>query len=210
MLIHPATKILLWLGLALAVQGAGLVPLALVTLLVAIALIVARAIPASLLMLRRARWLILPLLLIYAFATPGIALFPGLGASSPTLEGVRGGVLQAWRLVLLLLALALLLKICSRASLLGGLHALLRPFHVVGLDSGRVAVRLWLTLHYVEGSSREKLRNWRNELHAVLDPTPGIATEVNLEIVDFTWRDSLALTLAIVLTALALWPGLMP
>lgn len=205
LLIHPATKILLWLGFALAVQGFGFALLALLSALAILWLARSGALSAALFMLRRARWLLLSLLLIYAFATPGDLLFPVLATFSPSLQGMRGGALQAWRLALLLAALAVLLHACPRESLLSGLYVLLRPFRAIGLNPERVAVRLWLTLHYAQQQSRQKMRAWRDELHAALDPAPNGALQVTLELPAFTWRDAVAMALAMLLLGLALW-----
>lgn len=207
LLIHPATKILLWLGAALAVQGLDLVPLALVAASLTMILVVVHGFALALLMLRRARWLLLALVLIYACATPGLPLLPLLGAISPSFEGLHGGILQAGRLVVLLLGLSLLLWSSPRENLLSGIYVLLRPFRPMGLDPERVAVRLWLTLHYAQGQSRQKIQDWRNELLAVLDPAPAMATEVKLELFAFSWRDTLVLALAAFVSGLLLWPG---
>lgn len=207
MLIHPATKILLWLGTALAMQGLGIMSLSLVAVLLTIALIMVRDVSSALSMVRRARWLLLPLVLIYAYATPGVPMFPVLGAISPSSDGLHGGILQAGRLVLLLLGLALLLNSCPRESLLSGIYVLLRPFRLVGLDPERVTVRLWLTLHYAQGQSCQKMQDWRSELLAALDPAPAVATEVKLELFAFSWRDILVLALAMFVSGLLLWPG---
>lgn len=206
-MIHPATKILLWLGTALAMQGLGIMSLSLVAVLLTIALIMVRDVSSALSMVRRARWLLLPLVLIYAYATPGVPMFPVLGAISPSSDGLHGGILQAGRLVLLLLGLALLLNSCPRESLLSGIYVLLRPFRLVGLDPERVTVRLWLTLHYAQGQSCQKMQDWRSELLAALDPAPAVATEVKLELFAFSWRDILVLALAMFVSGLLLWPG---
>ena len=205
LLIHPATKILLWLGFALAVQGLEFTVLTLVSLVVILWLMLAGGLSEALFMLRRARWLLLSLLLIYAFATPGDLLFPLLGTFSPSLQGLRGGVLQACRLALLLVALALLLHSCPRESLLSGLYVLMRPFRVIGLNPERVAVRLWLTLHYVQQQSRLKMQAWRDELRAALDPMPDAALHVTLELPAFTWRDVMALAIGTLMLGAALW-----
>lgn len=205
LLIHPATKILLWLGFALAVQGLEFTVLSLVSVLVILWLVLAGGLSEALFMLRRARWLLLSLLLIYAFATPGDLLFPMLGSFSPSFQGLHGGTLQAWRLALLLVALALLLHSCPRESLLSGLYVLMRPFRVIGLNPERVAVRLWLTLHYARQQSRQKMQAWRDELHSALDPAPDAALHVALELPVFTWRDVMALVLATFMLGAALW-----
>jgi len=113
--------------------------------------------------------------------------------------------LQAWRLALLLVALALLLRSCPRESLLSGLYALLRPFRAIGLRPERVAVRLWLTLHYAQQQSRQRMQAWRDELRVALDPAPNVALHVTLELPAFTWRDAMALVLAALLLGAAWW-----
>ncbi len=201
---HPATKILLWLGFALAVQGSGTALLGLLSV-VAVALLLAGRNPEALLMVRRARWLLLSLLLVYSFATPGDALFPVLGTFSPSFQGMHGGAIQAWRLLLLLLALGLLMRSCPRESLLSGLYVLLQPFRAVGLDADRVAVRLWLTLQYAEQQPRRNAREWWNDLRTAFVPAPVVAAEIALELPGFTWRDILVLMLSGLFLGLGLW-----
>lgn len=201
---HPATKILLWLGFAIAVQGLGREFLALISVAAATLLLAAR--PVGIFhMVRRARWLLLSLLLIYAFATPGDALFPALGTFSPSLQGLQGGGLQAWRLLLLLLALGWLLQSCPRDSLLSGLYVLMRPFRAVGLDADRVAVRLWLTLQYAEQQPRRNVQGWWSDLRATLDPVPHVATEITLELPAFDWPDAAILAVAVLFLGLIWW-----
>jgi len=205
LLIHPATKILLWLGFALAVQWFEFTELSLVSVFIVLSMLLASALAEALSMLRRVRWLLLSLMMIYAFATPGDLFFSLLGTYSPTLQGLQGGALQAWRLALLLLALALLLHSCPRESLLSGLYVLMRPFRVIGLNPERVAVRLWLTLHYAQQQSRQKMQAWRDELRAALDPAPEAALHVTLELFAFTWRDAMALATGMLMLGTALW-----
>lgn len=202
--IYPATKILLWLGFAITVQVLGVAPLALLSVALASLLLAGHDFRA-LLMIRRARWLLLSLLLVYSFATPGDSLLPALGTFSPSLQGVQGGTMQAWRLILLLLALGLLLSSCPKNSLLSGLYTLMRPFRAAGIDADRIAVRLWLTLQYAEQQPRRNAQEWWSELHSTLDPAPDAAREISLEMPIFTWRDGLALVLAAFLIGLAWW-----
>lgn len=157
------------------------------------------------LMVRRARWLLVSLCVMYAFATPGDALFLELGNLSPSLQGLHGGALQAWRLVLLLLALGLLLRSCPRNSLLSGIYILLRPFNRVGLVADQIAVRLWLTLQYAEQQPKLKVKEWWNDLRLSPDPVPDVATEITLELPVFTWRDAVVLGLAFFLLGISLW-----
>jgi energy-coupling factor transport system permease protein len=159
----------------------------------------------ALLMVRRARWLLLSLFLIYAFASPGDGMFPALGSFSPSLQGALGGAMQAWRLILLLLALGLLLRACPQNSLLSGIYILIRPFGVLGIDADRIAVRLWLTLQYAEQQPRHNIQGWWNELRSTLDPSPDAASEITLELPAYSWRDGFILALAVLLLGLALW-----
>lgn len=202
--IHPAIQILLWLGFAVVVQGLDIVPLAVLTMLAVFSLLIVRN-SGALHMLRRVRWLLLSLMLIYAFATPGDPIFPAFGMFGPSLQGLRGGGMQAWRLALLLVALALLLRSCPRESLLSGLYVLLRPFRKMGLNADRVAVRLWLTLRYAEQQPRQNIQAWWHELRSSLDGAPAGAAQVTLELAAFTWRDAAVLALATIMAVLALW-----
>ena len=201
---HPATRILLWLGFAIAVQGLGGVPLTLFSMAAA-ALLLSGQNAGALSMVRRARWLLLSLLLIYSFATPGDALFPVMGGLSPSLQGVRGGAMQAWRLLLLLLTLGVLLQSCPRTSLLAGLYVLMRPFGALGLDAERIAVRLWLTLQYAEQQPGRSIRDWRNELGSALDSTADAVPGITLELPAFSWRDALILVLAALILGWVWW-----
>ena len=120
------------------------------------------------LLLRRARWLLLSLLLIYVFATPGeyVAGLPEWLA--PTYEGLHSGLLQALRLVVMLTGLAVLLATGSRETWIAGIYTLIQPLALLGLSPERFAVRLWLTLHYVEHAPPGMVKTLR-EHHWNLD-----------------------------------------
>lgn len=206
---HPATKILLWLGFAVAVQEFDLPLLGASSALAVLALLITRA-GASLNMLRRSRWLLLSLLLVYAFATPGDPVFPELGTFSPTIQGLLGGGTQAWRLALLLATLALLLHTCPRENLLSGIYILLKPYRFLGLDPERIAVRLWLTLRYAEQrrsstGARNSFQAWWQELRLSGESTADAAAHVSIELAPFTWRDTAILAIAALLLGVALW-----
>lgn len=202
---HPATKILLWLALAIALQSLDFIALTSLSIVMGGLFLAGRNLGAVLRMVRRVRWLLFSLLMIYAFVTPGDMVFPALGVWSPSLQGLHDGALQAWRLVLLVSALGLLLQSCPRENLLSGLYVLMRPFGFLGLNAERVAVRIWLTLEYVEQQPRRTIQGWWDELRSTLDPAPGAATHITLELPAFTWRDAVALALTAPLLGLALW-----
>lgn len=189
-LLHPATRIGLWLLLALAVAWLRWEALAVLSAALAAALAAGRN-PVFWSMLRRARWLLLSLLLVYGFATPGAPLWEALPALSR--EGVALGAMQAWRIALLLAGLALLMAATPPAALISGIHALLRPLVALGVDAGRFALRLALTLEYARRQAPLRGRDWREALDRALEPEPGPGEPVRLEARPFTWRDSLAL-----------------
>ncbi|CAG0991324.1 hypothetical protein MTYP_02299 [Methylophilaceae bacterium] len=105
-------------------------------------------------LLRRIRWILAFLLIIYAFNTPGEYLYDWPVSFVPTYEGIRLGFEQAIRVCLLIAGLSVLLATTSREHIIAGLYVLSSPFRLIGLDPERFAVRLWLTLHYVEQSPK--------------------------------------------------------
>ena len=96
----------------------------------------------------RARWLLLTILVLYAGFTPGESLLPQIPGLS------REGLFEATRrmliLILLVQAVALLLRTTSVAQLVAGLTLLLQPLRVVGFDHQRFARRLGLSLQHVD------------------------------------------------------------
>lgn len=114
------------------------------------------------LLLLRTRWLIVSLVLLFALATPGVYMLPLLGSLGPTAEGVRLGLEHLMRLLCVLASLAVLLEMTGAEGLVAGLHGLIRPLSWLGLDRGRVALRLMLVMHYVEQSPPG--RHWREWL----------------------------------------------
>lgn len=114
-------------------------------------------------MLRRARWLLASIALLYLFATPGVYL-PGLaGKIGMTHEGIILGAEQLARLAALLLGLAIVVRMLGTQGMLGGLYWLLRPF-----SWGKTTVvRLTLTLEFAK---RPSALGWRDSLLALAEP----------------------------------------
>lgn len=193
------TRILALLLLAVAVQFmrlAVLTPFGL--LLAAIALLRTPLLLKT--MLYRSRWLLLTMLLIFAFTTPGEYLPNWPFAVAPTYEGLTSGLLQAARLAVMLTGLALLLGATSREELMAGIYLLLRPLGLLGLAPERFTARLWLTLHYVEQSPRQHQRlSWKG-LDGIADRNQVSGPErLQLVIPRFSALDGLFL-LAILIT----------
>lgn len=187
--MHPASQILIWLAFAFCIPWLHLSELAGIVLLLSLPLFLRHS-AHYFKLLRRSRWLLLSLVLAYAFATPGEAVFPVLGDYSPSRDGLLSGGLQALRLVALLAGLSLLLAMLSRDRILVGLHVLLNPFARFGLDVDRIAARVWLTLHYAESPSPGA---WRERLQAALQDEASEMHNVTLETGRFTMLDGAAL-----------------
>lgn len=168
--MHPTAALIIWLAAVLAAQFLGYAGLG----LLAIVLLLAR--PALwrgwLIYVRRARWLLLTLWLILAYNTPGEAL--GDRAWAPTLEGIAEANLQAVRLVMLLGCLAWLFAHLGRDGLVSALWGLLRPLHSIGLDVGRLVVRLSLVLDNLQTPPEKGA--WKKMLHG--EPDFGVGPEV--------------------------------
>lgn len=199
MVLHPATRILIFLIVAISLQWMHVVELSALT--AALGLLLAQSRTREVItLLRRARFLLFSLLSIYAFATPGESLLPSLGTFSPTAEGLQSGALQVWRLTLLLVSLALLMASTPRQQLLAGLYVLLLPGKVIGINAERIAVRLWLTLQYAEAVAGAA--PWRQDFRHALEPAGDAPSVVTLQVARFTWLDAVALAASL---SLAMW-----
>jgi energy-coupling factor transport system permease protein len=101
------------------------------------------------LLVRRSRWLLLTMLVMFGWLTPGTPL-PGIPGASQ--EGLLLAADNIARLLIALATLALLLKALNPPELVAGLRSLLAPLALPGFSRDRIAVRLALTLHEVEAS----------------------------------------------------------
>ncbi len=132
----------------------------------------------------------LVLLLTYAYSLPGQLVWPELGAASPTIEGVKWGGVRILRLVLMLVALAALLASTERSRFIYGLYVLARPLTALGFDRRAFAVRLGLTLEYVEQAAQST--QWLQRLRQPL-PVADTPTVYSLVPERWKWHDSLAI-----------------
>ncbi len=101
------------------------------------------------LLVRRSRWLLLTMLVMFGWLTPGTPLS---GVPGATQEGLLLAADYIARLLIALATLALLLKALAPPELVAGLRALLAPLALPGISRDRIAVRLALTLQEVEAS----------------------------------------------------------
>ncbi len=162
MILNPASLLLAWLALALAMQWLPL-PALLATTALLLPVVWWFSRGRLLILLRRARWLLLSIALLFALATPGVALPGPAGMLGLTYEGILLAAMHVLRLTLLLALLALLLERLGIPALVSGLYLLLKPF---GDSPGRrrLALRLLLVLEYVENSDSAERKHWRDSL----------------------------------------------
>lgn len=154
-------------------------------------------------LLLRTRFIMLSLLLVYGYATPGVAVWSQLAEFSPTVEGVSDGLLQLCRLLFALAGLSVLLELLTTSQLIGGLYTMAYPLRHFGLSRERVAVRLALTLHHAELLMRDTVRGWRDHMEAMLLPPEGGQESVELHVCPFTLRDGALLVAGVALLVLA-------
>jgi energy-coupling factor transporter transmembrane protein EcfT len=201
-ILHPTTRLLAWIAFAVAVPWLDIGALLVASAIVVALVLLSRAADCWRL-IRRTRVLLATLIVLYAFATPGVPLFANWDHWYLTYEGLRAGGLQAWRLLLMIAALAVLFASMPRESLLAGIYVLLRPLRAIGVPVNRIAVRLWLTLHYAETASQVKglSARWQNALSL---PSTRAAL-ITLDVPDFTWQDVRFVVASGALLAFALW-----
>lgn len=197
--LHPATLLLVWFGLVLFLQSLSVFQLAWAAAL-ALPIAVALARARVFVLIRRARWLLLSIAMLFALATPGERLPGGAGDLGVTYDGLILGAEHVLRLLLLLTTLALLHQHLGTGGILAGLYWLLTPLaRLYGLRE-RIVVRLMLVLEYVETPGQ---RDWRSWLSAVELPARG-PQHLDLAVARVRQVDWLVLT---VLAGLALFVG---
>jgi len=156
MRLHPAVWLCAWSVFALLLQGLDTFWL-LLLLVPSMLLTGIYAASESLQMLKRVRWLLMSIAVIFIVATPGVRM-PGVLGTAVSVDGFRLAADHILRLVLLLVTLATLLKVLGQSGVLAGLHALLKP---IGLRRQRLVSRLMLTLEYASKSpAQPRWQDW--------------------------------------------------
>ncbi|TNC97269.1 MAG: hypothetical protein FD121_860 [Gallionellaceae bacterium] len=195
---HPAVQILVWIMLALLVQRLQGVAL-LITCVALVALALGLCAEQMLSLIRRTRWIMIVLLFIYAYTTPGVAVFSQFGTLSPTWEGLSDGATQLGKLLSVLAGLAILLELLSQARLISGLYSLMYPLRWLGLSRERFAVRLALTLENAESAMRDTASDWRTTIGDALKPSTAGTSHIELDVHAFKLVDALVLLICVVL-----------
>lgn len=108
-----------------------------------------RRLPGLLTMVRRIRWLLFSILVLYGWWTPGTALWDGFGAYGPSLEGLRHGGVRVGVLLAIVAAVHWVMNATERDALLAAVVAFTAPLRYLGLNHERLAVRILLTLECV-------------------------------------------------------------
>jgi len=205
MKFHPAAQILTWCVLVVSLQT-----MSLGILLVTAGFILLGAYAISrhkfTQLVRRTRWVMLSLILIYAYCTPGQPLSVSIGILSPSIDGLVDGTLQLTRLLAALAGLAILLDHMHRQQLIAGLFTLFAPLQLIGLPPERLAVRLALTLHYAEVALLREKYVWHEDLDSLFD-RPGESnggSAIELPVIRFLISDVLLLGCAFVLLAVTM------
>lgn len=186
---HPAAQLLGWVIFLLAIsamQPVSLLGSAAALLLLALALAAAKLRQ----LLRRTRWIIVMMWLIYAYSTPGNPVFETAHTWSPTVEGLYDGLLQFSRLFCALASLSVVLSGLTAPQLISALYSLCWPLQGFGTLRERLAVRLALTLHYAETVVFERNTPWRETLEALLQPVEAEPGVIELPCYALRWRDA--------------------
>jgi energy-coupling factor transport system permease protein len=96
---------------------------------------------------RRSRWLLITMLLLFGWMTPGT---PVAGVPFATQEGLMLAAENIARLLIAIATVASLLSALAPPALVSGLRTLLAPLWLLGGFRDRLAVRMMLTLEEVE------------------------------------------------------------
>lgn len=151
-------------------------------------------------MLTRVKWLLIILVALYAFSTPGEYITVLNIPIRPSYEGVFAGLTQMLVISTMLASLTLVLSSTPRAMLIGGLYQLIAPFKCLGMQAEQFAVRIWLTLHYVESEQTPmQLRtlNLNDALNHHLSNSPVMNKPITMDIEPFKLNDYLMVALAL-------------
>ncbi len=189
---HPAALLLVWISLALLSQSLhGTALLLLAVGMIALALTLGGA--RLLLLLRRTRWILLSLLLIYAYAMPGTPWFAQLGGFSPGREGTVDGLIQMTRLLIMLAGLAIVLALLSGEQLIAGLYLLFYPLRYLGISREKIVVRLALTLRYAESAMLSGTSHGLRSLENLGSLASLSSERIELQLFPLAWKDWLLL-----------------
>ena len=115
--------------------------------------------------------------------------------------GAHDGMVQIFRLIILLASLSILLSMLSLTQIVAGLNTLVMPFSFLGSLRERMVIRLALTMHYAENSIVQTSGSWRNSIETMLYAVPVTPDSIDIEIYKFSRYDWLFIVLATVVVS---------
>lgn len=196
--LHPATRIFLWVCLIIGQSYLNDMALYALAGALTLVLISAKGLYARRI-LWRSRFLLLTLIAVYPWSTPGVYIVKSFGAFSPTYEGVCLAGLQLLHTGIVLIGLGWAQGGLSMDKRLESLLFWVRPLHYLGVSVERFVVRLALTLQLLESAPRlTSFISWRSAWQQVL-VTQSLSTsmtEVSVDIAALNWMDYWAMILA--------------
>jgi energy-coupling factor transport system permease protein len=113
------------------------------------------------------------------------------------------GILQIAKLLIALATLGILFSTSSKEQLMSGLHLLLSPLNILGINTNKFIARLLLTLDYVEElAAKEKFKFNFDQLDNMLATTELFEKDkvIVLEDYPFNWTDKVVLIILILST----------
>ena len=159
-------------------------------------------------LINKVKWLLLVMLCLYAVNTPGEYVAGWTDIVAPTYEGLWAGLKQAYQLTLMVAGVALLMNTTTSQQLVAGFYYCFRPMRFLGLAPARFAVRLWLTMEYVNSHRVTfKIANVESLLHSMQSAQALVAedhftspTSLKIELPIFSMQDVCVLLLMLVMT----------
>jgi len=150
-------------------------------------------------LLRRSRYLLLAIALMFAFFTPGQRVLAEPAWLPLTLEGLQLAATHGGRLLIAVALVAVLLQRMQSGDLVLALAALSFPMRLLGADPRRLAVRLSLVLELV---ADQRSPDWKHWLET---PAPeAMPVSIRIPARRFGWADGFALA-AVAGVMVALW-----
>lgn len=149
--MHPAIRILCFLGLVSALARANLpfILLADCVFLLFVFMAASDIFPFAWRLARRMRWFWLSIMLLYTLMTPGGGETLNVGVFTLSLGGFILGLTRCLALITVLLFFALLIHTTPATRLQGALFWLLQPLRYLGIPGDALSVRMALTLEKI-------------------------------------------------------------
>jgi energy-coupling factor transporter transmembrane protein EcfT len=120
-------------------------------------------------LLKRIRFILIAIAVLFGGFTPGEAVFAGWPRVSPSREGIELAIEHGGRVLAVVFCVAMLMEHLPPTRLVGAIYGLLRPFERFGFPADRVAVRILLVLRLVDAHVPHSWKAWikdeSNDLH---------------------------------------------